>query len=473
MLNNFTRYILDKNKTQKNKTALIDDEKSLMYGELEDYVLQFSAVLKNKVDSGTRVLMLMDDCVEWNVAVLSIIAIGAVPVLASIDLGHKAIVNIIKLSDAQLVISSLNDEFGIQKISKEEILVSNNKTFTEFYDWHPDENCWWYLTSGTSGDPKCMIHRHDNLYTLPELIHKNALQITQDSINMASPKLQFAYGFGVFLSTLYTGSTQVLSSGKPAPSKIFKKLHAHKVTNFFSTVYVLNSIRKHKQEEQFPSSVKYIVSSGEPLPESLDISFKETFNIPIVNGLGMAELGQIFCIQDSNVLEFGTIGRPIPQVEFEVRDENGHKVAPGQPGELYVRSPCMATFYWKNWQKTKDTFYGPWLRTGDCVVELPSGNYKFLARVNGGFKINNEYVTPTEIESVILDNDAILDCMVVFKNTEIGEIHAHVVSKNNTVVDLKDYLKLKLPAYKIPKYFHFSKELPTTVTGKKLRRAFS
>jgi benzoate-CoA ligase len=285
--------------------------------------------------------------------------------------------------------------------------------------------------------------------------------------------LQFAYGFGVFLSTLYTGSTQVLSSGKPAPSKIFKKLHAHKVTNFFSTVYVLNSIRKHKQEEQFPSSVKYIVSSGEPLPESLDISFKETFNIPIVNGLGMAELGQIFCIQDRNVLEFGTIGRPIPQVEFEVRDENGHKVAPGQPGELYVRSPCMATFYWKNWQKTKDTFYGPWLRTGDCVVELPSGNYKFLARVNGGFKINNEYVTPTEIESVILDNDAILDCMVVFKNTEIGEIHAHVVSKNNTVVDLKDYLKLKLPAYKIPKYFHFSKELPTTVTGKKLRRAFS
>ena len=74
---------------------------------------------------------------------------------------------------------------------------------------------------------------------------------------------------------------------------------------------------------------------------------------------------------------------------------------------------------------------------------------------------------------MILDNEEILDCMVVFKNTEVGEIHAHVVTKNSKEVDLKTYLKLKLPAYKIPKYFHYSSELPTTVTGKKLRRAFS
>jgi len=470
MMNNFTKHILEKNTSIGQKIALVDDQKSLTYSELENYVLKFSNLLRAKVNSGDRVVMLMDDCVEWPVAVLSIIAIGAVPVLASVDLGTETILNIIHVSDAKLIITSLPDNFNKTQISKDEILLKDGEIFNKFYNWHPDENCWWYLTSGTSGDPKCMVHRHNNLYQLPALIHKNSLQINSDSINFGSPKLQFAYGFGVLLSTLFTGTTQILSAGKPAPSKIFHKLTQHNVTNFYTTVYVLNSIFKHKQGESFPESVKYVVSSGEPLPESLIANFLNTFNIPIVNGLGMAELGQIFCIQDYKNIEFGTIGRPIPGVEFEIRDTNGHKVEPGNPGELYVKSPCMATFYWKNWQQTKDTFYGPWLKTGDCVIELTSGNYKFISRTNGAFKINNEFVTPTEIESAILDNEHILDCMVVFKTTEVGEIHAHIVTKNKEELNLKDYLKHKLPVYKIPKYFHYSEELPTTVTGKKLRR---
>ena len=472
MQNNFTRDILDKIKGL-NKVFMVDDDRSLTYEQLPVYVQNFTASIESKFGPGDRVIILMDDCVEWPVAFLSIIALGGCPVLTSVSLEPEAIDNIIKLSGAKLIITSLSNSYQVPTIRKDEIFTAHESTFDKYYNWHPDENCWWYLTSGTTGDPKCMIHRHQNLFNITEQVHFNALRMTKDSVVMATPKLQFAYGFVVSLSTLYTGATHIVSAGKPAPSKLFKKLNDHKVTNFFTTVYVLNSILKHKQGEVFPPTVNYLVSSGEPLPDSLAINFEKEFKIPIINMLGMAELGQTYCIQDFDNPEFGTIGKPIPGVKFEVRNEDGTVVQPGEVGELYVKSKSMATFYWKNWQKTKDTFYGPWMRTGDCVAQLPSGNYKFVSRANGGFKINNEYITPTEIESVILDNEEILDCMVVFKNTEVGEIHAHVVTKNSKEVDLKTYLKLKLPAYKIPKYFHYSNELPTTVTGKKLRRAFS
>jgi len=445
----------------------------LTYEQLPVYVQNFAASIQSKFNPGDRVIILMDDCVEWPVAFLSIIALGGCPVLTSVSLEPEAVDKIIQISDAKLIITSLPRDYQVPIISKDDILVAPEGKFDNYYNWHPDENCWWYLTSGTTGDQKCIVHRHQNLFNITEQVHWNALRMTKDSVVLATPKLQFAYGFVVSLSTLYTGATHILSSGKPAPSKLFKKLNDHKVTNFFTTVYVLNSILKHKQGETFPHTVNYLVSSGEPLPNSLAVNFEKEFRINIIDMLGMAELGQTYCIQDFYNPEFGTIGRPVPGVEFEIRNDNGTLVRPGEIGELYVKSKSMATFYWKNWQKTKDTFYGPWLRTGDCVVELPSGNYKFISRANGGFKINNEYITPTEIESVILDNEAILDCMIVFKNTEVGEIHAHIVTKDNKVVDLKDYLKLKLPAYKIPKYFHYSNELPTTVTGKKLRRTFS
>jgi benzoate-CoA ligase len=470
MQNNFAKIILDKN-NDLDKVFIVDDTRSLTYKQLSRHVANFSAAIENKFNPGDRVILLMDDCVEWPVAFLSVIALGGCPVLASIYLEQRIIDNIIELSSAKLIITSLKNSYPVPTISKEDILSVPENSFDNYYDWHPDENCWWYLTSGTSGDPKCMVHRHQNLFNVTDQVYYNILRMTADSVVLATPKLQFAYGFPIMLSTLYTGATQILNPGKPVPSIVFKKLDEYKVTNFFTAPFVLNSILKHKRGAQFPKSVEYLLCSSEPLPESLARNFSAEFDIPVINGIGMAELGQTYCIQDVDNPEFGTVGRPVPGVEFELRNEDGTLVRPGEVGELYVKSKCMATFYWKNWQKTKDTFYGPWLRTGDLLIELPSGNYKFVSRVNGAVKINGEYVTPTEIESAILENETVLDCMVVFKYKEVGEIHAHVVTKNHTELNLKDYLKHKLPAHKIPKYFNFTKELPTTVTGKKLRRA--
>lgn len=471
MTNNYTQKILEKNRSINNKTVLIDDTRSCTYGELENFVLKFSLVLQSHVNPGDRVIILLDDCVEFAVGALSVIAVGAVPVMASIDQSNEDLAKVIETSNAKLILTSLDTKFDVPVISKADILIEQGQNISVFYNWHPDEHCYWYLTSGTSGDSKYMVHRHDNLFILPELVHYNTLRIKADSVVMTTPKLQFAYGFGVFLSTLLQGSVMILSEGRPAPTKVFSKLNKYSVSSLITSVHVLNSILKHKKGQPFPASVNYVLCGGEPMPDSLANGFYEEFKIKITNGLGIAEIGNIFCLQDYDNPEFGTIGKPIPGVQLEVRNEDGAVVPVGSVGELYVKSPCTASLYWKNWNKTKDAFVGHWFRTGDNVMQLPSGNFKFISRTNGALKINHEYVTTTEIESAILENENILDCMVVFKYNEVSEIHAHVVSRSKDNMNLKDFLKKRLPAHKIPKYFNFMEKLPTTITGKKLRRA--
>jgi benzoate-CoA ligase len=229
---------------------------------------------------------------------------------------------------------------------------------------------------------------------------------------------------------------------------------------------------KHGQNQMLSRSVSVMVSSGEPLPKSTAENFQTQHNIKILDGLGMSECMYNYCTTTLDNIQVGSIGKPMPGIECEVRDDRGVPVPNGQIGEMWVKHPCAAIQYWKDWNKTKTTFVGKWIRTGDNVIKNNDNNYTYVSRLDDLLKINGQYVSPVEIESVILNIKWITECGVVAKqgNNGLVEIHAFVsVSRDTSVAEIRSMLTELLPKHKIPKHIHFIETLPKTVTYKKTR----
>lgn len=465
----FVEWVFDKNKHLADKTALVDDNQQLTYGDLERHVSGFSSYLKKlKIQPQQRILICMDDCVEWPVAFLSCLAVGANPVLVSSELPTVSLNKIIKLTDAVAVISNKIIEAEVDLITN---ILNHTSQTIDFYQYHPDEPCVWLLSSGTTGDSKCIVHRHSALYNLFQIATDSVCKIDQDSRIYSTAKLSFTYGFNNAITFgLGSGATVYLLAGAPAPTRVFEKLQNHQITHFFTVPTIINSMVKHGQHQQLPSSITMMVSAGEPLPLSLCQQFEHRYNIKIYNCIGMGETMQMYCSQSKDHYESGTIGVPLPGVECKILNDLGEEVVDGSVGELWVKTPCAALMYWKNWSSTKEIFQGPWVKTGDQVMQTPTGHYVYVSRSDELIKINGLFVSPIEIESAILECENVVDCAVISSKSknELPEIHAFIVGDVDVQM-VRDFLKNHLPGYKIPKYIKLLDNLPKTITNKKQR----
>ena len=472
--NNFAEYILELHCHQPYKTAVVDDNRSLTYSQLDFFSKNFAGTLQNSgVRGQDRVIICMEDSVEWVIAFLAVISVGGNPVLVSYSLPEPTIRHVVELSDARYIIGRKYQK--LTSFSQSDVLNSCDEPICHFYQFHPDEICHWALTSGTTGDPKCIVHRHQDLECMAQLMGE-PYHFGVDSRVLSSAKLSFLYGLtNSLILPLYHGSTAYLINGIPVPSVIYDRLKRFNITHFMSGPTVLNSMLKHGKNEILPASLDTIVSSGEPLPQSVASLFLERHGIALLDGLGMGECGYNYCVQTTENAEFGTIGSPVAGVECEVRDDSGGPTPDGEIGELWTRHPCMAIQYWKDWHKTKGTFFGEWIKTGDKVIKQPNGNFLYVSRADDLIKINGQYVSPIEIESILLENVYISDAVVVAKPNQMGmaEIHAFLTTTETVAPpDIRRNLLGKLAPHKVPKHIHIVGELPKTATNKKMRSPF-
>src|SRR3954466_14299876 len=175
-------------------------------------------------------------------------------------------------------------------------------------------------------------------------------------------KLYFAYGLGNALSfTLYTGATAVLMAERPTPAAVFKRLVERKPTLFFGvpTLYaaMLASPDFPKKESL---ALRTCISAGEALPPQIAKSFKERTGVDILDGIGSTEMLHIFLSNRPGDLRYGTTGKPVPGYELRLVDDQGNPVKQGELGELQIKGPTHAAYYWNNRAKTVSTFSGGW-----------------------------------------------------------------------------------------------------------------
>jgi acyl-coenzyme A synthetase/AMP-(fatty) acid ligase len=154
-----------------------------------------------------------------------------------------------------------------------------------------------------------------------------------------------------------------------------------------------------------------------------------------------------------------------------VVDELGRDAPDGEAGELWVKAASTALFYWNQRERTRQTFCGEWLRTGDRYIRDADGYFWYQGRNSDVFKVNGQWVSPLEIESCLLVHPEVLECAVVDARDAEGLMKpkAFVVRRPGSNVEapeLQAHVKERLQPYKYPRWVEFVDHLPKTASGK-------
>jgi benzoate-CoA ligase len=428
------------------------------------------------IQSGDFTTILMPDCIDNAVIFLGLLYIGAVPLVLSTNLSTPNLTDIIKFVGVKHVI--VQDKFTHVFPSVTTVTVSQLKNLTDekvsidpvFV--HPDSPGYLGLSSGTTGVPKIAVHRHQAFFEVAKIMPLS-YNMTQDSILMSTPKMSWGFGLhNSITSVLSCGATGILISDIPAPSIIFDYALAYEPTIISTSPVILKKILSNKKKNSFPANLKTVVSGSEDLPRWVYEDFLKTYGIKIDTAIGQLEVANVNYAGTIKDHAPGTVGKPFPGVEVEIRSSNGTICREHQTGEIYVKSQCNVFYYYNNYLKTKETFIGEWVKTGDHAYWDSNQNIVFVGRTNDVFKVGDLLVSPIEVESVLETYQSVKQVAVAGVDNYKGnkELHAFVVpaDKFNSDEFLK-FAKSKLFPHQVPKKIHCLEQLPETVTNKKDR----
>jgi benzoate-CoA ligase len=499
---NFARHLFQLNEARAGKLAYIDDHGTMSYGELEERARRCASALRAlDVHPEERVLLVMLDTVSLPVAFLGALYAGIVPVVANTLLSAADYTYMLTHSHARAVIvsapllpnvtealSSIDDD-GCQLIVSQpdasteaplaaprfETLVDAATPALKGCASNADDIAFWLYSSGSTGKPKGTVHTHANLYWTAELYGKPVLGIVESDVVFSAAKLFFAYGLGNALTfPLSVGATAILMAERPTADAIFARLVRHRPTIFYGvpTLYATMLVSPNLPARA-DVAIRVCASAGEALPRDVGERFTAHFGAEILDGIGSTEMLHIFLSNRAGEVEYGTTGRPVPGYEVELRDEAGRPVPDGEVGDLFIKGPSAALMYWSNREKTRATFLGEWLRSGDKYRRLANGCYVYAGRSDDMLKVSGQYVSPVEVEMVLVAHPAVLEAAVVgVDHGGLVKTRAFVVLKREFMPsdmladELKAFVKERLAPHKYPREIVFTDDLPKTATGK-------
>ncbi len=343
---------------------------------------------------------------------------------------------------------------------------------------HKDDAAFWCYSSGSTGSPKGCVHLQHDMVVCAEMYAKAVLRVREDDRFFSVAKLFFAYGLGNGLYfPLSVGATSILWPGSPSPPNIFSVIDRHKPTLFFSVPTNYASLLAYRRENapDFDlSTIRHAVSAGEALPAPIFHRFKERFGIEILDAIGSTEALHMFIANRPGAARPGSSGQILPGYEARIVDENDLPVPDGEIGNLWIKGDATCSGYWNQHEKTKETFRGQWLRTGDKYYRDSDGYYWYVGRSDDMLKVKGMWVSPIEIESTLLEHPAVQEAAVVgvTDGNQLIKPAAYVVLKSGqsseSVIgeEIKQLLASKLAAHKCPQWIEFVQELPKTATGK-------
>jgi benzoate-CoA ligase len=500
---NFARHVLDVNATWPEKIAYIDDSGTFSYAELEDAVRRFAAGLHAMgLHREERILLIMQDSRDLPVALLGAMYAGIVPVPINTLLPAADYAYMLKHSGARAVITSAallpvvmqalaetpvkvplivsgeSTDYSADSVGLHFSALLNQAPMAAdgYADTHADQFAFWLYSSGSTGRPKGTVHSHGNLFWTSELYGKPVLGIRHDDVVFSAAKLFFAYGLGNgFTFPLSVGATTVLMAERPTTKAVFQRLTQYKPTLFAGvpTLYV-GMLAADDLPPRGETALRICASAGETLPREIGEKFRDHFGCDILDGIGSTEMLHIFLSNHSGDIRYGSTGKPVAGYRVELRDENQVAVGHGEIGDLYIRGPSAALMYWTNREKSCATFLGEWIKSGDKFIADQEGYYYYAGRSDDMLKVSGQYVSPIEIESVLIEHASVLECAVIGRNDESGltKTVAYVVLKQSNdagdtlAADLKAFVKSRLAPHKYPREIFFLDDLPKTATGK-------
>ena len=341
-------------------------------------------------------------------------------------------------------------------------------------------------TSGTTGNPKGALHAHRVLYG-----HLPGVMLPQERFPQAGDRFwtpaDWAWIGGlldVLWPSLFHGVAVVGSaSQKFDPEWAFAFMARHDVRNIFMPPTALRLMRQvPAPRDRHAFAVRSIASGGETLGADLIGWGRETFGLTLNEFYGQTECNLVVgnCASLFEVKP-GSMGRAIPGHEVEIVDANGVVQPPGTPGIVAVKRPDPVMFleYWRNPEATADKFRGEWLLLGDVAVKDEEGYFWFRGRDDDIISSAGYRIGPGEVEDCLAGHPAVkLAGVVGLPDAVRGEAVAAFIVLNDgyaesdaLAADIQAYVRTRLAAHEYPRVVRFIAEMPTTVTGKIMRRS--
>jgi len=353
---------------------------------------------------------------------------------------------------------------------------------------HRDAMAFWLYSSGSTGSPKGCVHLQHDMWVCAESYAKGVLGMRASDRCFSAAKLFFAYGLGNALYMPFAvGATSILLPEAPTAPRVYDIIERHQPTLFFSVPTNFGMLLAHLRQgyggqaggqahdgDFDLSSIRNAVSAGEALPESLFRRFKQRFGVEILDAIGSTECLHMFIANRPGQVRPGSSGQVIPGYEARIVDDDGRPVAVGEIGNLLIRGDSTCAYYWNQHEKTKQTIHGEWIRTGDKYHRDEDDFYWYDGRTDDMLKAGGIWVSPIEIESVLIDHDAVQECAVIGRDDDDGlskpfafvVLRAQVSASPELAASLQQFVRERLADYKRPRGVEFVLELPKTATGK-------
>jgi 3-hydroxybenzoate/4-hydroxybenzoate---CoA ligase len=479
------------------RPAIVCAEESLTYGALVVRVARFAEGLREAgVRPYDRVAMMMIDTPDLVALHLAAMAEGAIAVVLSTratvyELGQ--ILAIVRPSalivDAEFADVASN---SIAAASPTTTLLGRDR---ELCAWKarsetdvavtprkPTDPAFWVVTSGTTGQPKAVEHRHDNVRICSQY-YEQVLATTRADRLLATSRFSYAYALGNMFAALRLGATNILLEHWATADTV-----AATVERFAPTILLSVPAVYHKlldaglARTRVFRGVRYFVSAGERLPPKIWTEWQEQSEHPILDGMSCSELVYMVMANTPTSFRPGSSGKAMPSVELRIVGETGIVVAqPGQTGQLAVRMPSLCAGYRSTDSEPGDPPQRPedrfkpdgWFMTGDEYLRDEEGFYHHRGRIDDMLRVSSIWISPSEIEDALAGVTSIAESAAVMGESAIGlaEIVLFIVPAPNTdaatvVAAAREHLTHALPHYKLPRRFEVVADLPRTATGK-------
>lgn len=501
---------------RKDKVALYyrdstGRDEAYTYDELRVLSNKFGNVLRKLgVRKGDRVFLFLPRSPELYVSLLGILKIGAIAGPLFEAFMEEAVRDRLKDSEAVALVTTpkllprvpVGDLPALRHI----ILVAapgevGGALAEGLYDYHREmaaapetlEIEWvdredgmiLHYTSGSTGKPQGVLHVHN------AMIHHYwtglwALDLKEDGVYWctADPGWVTGTSYGVFAPWLH-GVTNVVCGGRFDPREWYTTLEKYRVTVWYSapTAFrMLMGAGERVAREYDLSSLRHVLSAGEPLnPEVVRWGLK-VFGLRIHDNWWMTETGGIICSNYRCMdIKPGSMGKPFPGVQVAILDDEGRELPPYRIGHLAIRVgwPSMMRKIWNNEEKYKEYFRFPgWYLSGDTAYKDEDGYIWFQGRADDVINTSGERVGPFEVESCLVEHPAVAEAGVIGKPDPVrGEvIKAFVVLRAGyepteaLKQEIAQFVRERLAAHAMPREIEFRDKLPKTRSGKIMRR---
>ncbi|MBI3092538.1 MAG: benzoate-CoA ligase family protein [Candidatus Tectomicrobia bacterium] len=484
--------------------AILDGERTITYAELQRLLNRWGNALKDLgFKKGDHFIIRAANCLEYYVAVLGGMKIGAVPIPTNTLFRSKELRHIITNSESIAVISTPElvgpiDEvrracpslrhtiiLGAPKagqLSFSDLLEAGSERL-EAARTSKDDLAFSLYTSGTTGDPKGVQHAHRWLIGSGDPICHFAMDLRPSDICFQPQEISFMYPFGNnFFYPLYSGACIVMYAGRFEPERTLAYIQRYRVTIFSAvpTIYRMLLAIADAEKRYDLSSVRLGNSAGEPLPQDTYEEVKRRFGFETMDGIGQTELHIFLSNYPGLKVKPGAMGKPMLGHTVAVLNDKGEECPAGEVGELCLRAddPGLTLGYRKMEDRWQAVNKAGWYYCKDYAYRDEDGYYWYVSRSDDIIVTRAYLVSPKEVEEAIMDHPAVLEAGVVgLPDPTIGQkIKAFITLKPSVAPsgalaeEIKAMLKEKIAPYKAPREIEFVSELPKTATGKILRR---